>query len=52
MTGISNFMIEKVINEINDDLKANFVGVFPSNHTFRFFKFADMVREKRPHILL
>ena len=28
MSGISNFTIEKVINEIDDDLKANFVGVF------------------------
>ena len=47
MSGISNFTIEKVINEINDDLKTNFVGVFPSNHTFRFLKFADLVREKK-----
>ena len=47
MSGISNFTIEKVINEINDDLKTNFVGVFPSNHTFRFLKFADMIREKK-----
>ena len=47
MSGISNFTTEKVMNEIIDDLKTNFVGVFPSNHTFRFLRFADMVREKK-----
>ena len=47
MEGISNFTIENVVNEIDDDLKANFVGVFPSNHTFRFLNFADLVREKK-----
>ena len=47
MAGISNFTIEKVVNEIDDDLKANFVGVFPSNHTFRFLNFANLVKEKK-----
>ena len=47
MAGISNFTIEKVANEIDDDLKANFVGVFPSNHTFKFLRFADLIREKK-----
>ena len=47
MAGISNFTIEKVVNEIDDDLKANFVGVFPSSHTFKFLRFADLVREKK-----
>ena len=28
MAGISNFTIEKFANEIDDDLKRNFVGVF------------------------
>ena len=46
MSGISNFVIEKVINEIGDDLKQNFVGVFPSNHTFKFINFTHYVREK------
>ena len=32
MSGIPNFTIEKIINEDDDDLKANFVGAFPSNH--------------------
>ena len=44
MSGISNFTIERVINEINDDLKTNFVGVFPSNHTFRFLRLADLTQ--------
>ena len=52
MAGISNFTIEKVVNEIDDDLKVNFVGVFPSNHTFKFLRFADLVTKKKPHILL
>ena len=47
MSGILNFTIEQVISEINDDLKTNFVGVFPSNHTFRFLNFADLVKEKK-----
>ena len=46
MSGISNFEIEKVINEIDDDLKANFVGTFPSNQTFRFLNFTELVKEK------
>ena len=39
-------MIEKIINEDDDDLKANFVGVFPSNHIFRFVNFSSLVKEK------
>ena len=46
MSGISNFVIEKAINEIDDDLKANFVGVFPSNHTFKFLNFTHLIKEK------
>ena len=46
MAGISNFTIEKVVNEIDDDLKANFVGVFLSNHTFKFLDFSHLVKEK------
>ena len=52
MAGISNFAIEKVVNEIDDDLKANFVGVFPSNHTFRFLSFAKVVQDKKKHHIL
>ena len=47
MSGISNFTIKKIINEIDGDLKQNFVGVFPSNETFRFFKFKHLIREKK-----
>ena len=46
MTGISNFTIEKVVNEVDDDLKPNFVGVFPLNHIFKFLNFANLVKEK------
>ena len=46
MSGISNFVIEKAINEIDDDLKQNFVNVFPSNHTFKFINFTHYIREK------
>ena len=46
MSGISNFVIEKAINEIDDDLKQNFVGAFPSNHTFKFINFTHYIREK------
>ena len=47
MSRISNFTIEKIINEIDDDLKTNFVGVFPSSHTFHFLRFANLVKEKK-----
>ena len=46
MSGISNFTIEKIINEDDDDLKANFVGVFPSNHTFKFVNFRNLIKQK------
>ena len=36
MSGISNFEIERVINELDNDLKANYVGTFALNNTFRF----------------
>ena len=46
MSGISNFTIKKTINEIDGDLKQNFVGVFLSNETFKFFNFKHLIREK------
>ena len=46
MSGISNFTIENIINEDDDDLKANFVGVFPFNHTFKFVNFHNLVKQK------
>ena len=48
MSRISNFTIEKIINEDDDDLKANFAGVFPSNHTFKFVNFRNLVKQKHP----
>ena len=47
MSGISNFTIKKVIDKIDGDLKQNFIGVFPSSETFKFFKFKHLVREKK-----
>ena len=32
---------------MDGNLKQNFVGVFPSNDTFRFFKFKHLIREKK-----
>ena len=46
MSGIPNFTIEKIINEDDDDLKANFVGAFPSNHMFKFVNFYNLVKQK------
>ena len=46
MSEISNFEIERVINELDDDLKANYVGTFASNHTFRFLNFTEVISEK------
>ena len=46
MSGISNFEIERVINELDDDLKANYVGTFASNNTFRFLNFTEVISEK------
>ena len=46
MSGISNFTIEKIINEDDDDLKANFVGVFPFNHTFKFVNSHNLIKRK------
>ena len=47
MAGISNFTIEKFINEINDDLKVNFIGVFPSDKILKFLKITEMVKKKK-----
>ena len=47
MAGISNFTIEKFINEIDDDLKKNFIGVFPSDKTLKFLKITEMVKKRK-----
>ena len=47
MSGISNIIIKKLINEgKNDDLKTNFVGVFPSHNILRFISFHRLIKEK------
>ena len=52
MAGISNFTIEKFINEIDDELKKKFMGVFPSDKTLKFLKITEMVKKKKSSILL
>ena len=45
---ISNFQIENAIANIgDDDLVANFVGVFPSNHMNKFINHAAMISAKK-----
>ena len=41
-------------NETDDDLKKNFVGVFPSNYVTRFISFNKMMTEKNcyPFIIM
>ena len=47
MEGISNETIVNFSeNETHDDLKENFVGVFPSNFVTRFISFHEMMIEK------
>ena len=47
MARISNFTIEKFVNEIVDELKNNFIGVFPSNRTVKFLKITEMVKNNK-----
>ena len=50
MAGISN---DKIIDffekETDDDLKENFIAVFPSNYVIRFISFHEMMRFKRKY---
>ena len=47
MGGVSNFQIENSITNIRyDDLKSNFVGVFPSNYTNKLIDHAAMISTK------
>ena len=47
MVGISNQNLLKFIEEkTNDDIKKNFVGVFPSNFITKFIRFHRMMNEK------
>ena len=47
MAEVSNFTIEKFVNEIDGELKNNFVGVFPSNRTPKFLKITEMVKNNK-----
>ena len=48
MSGISNFQIEDAIKKIGDeDRLNNFVGVFPSNHMYKFINHSAMLEEKK-----
>ena len=50
MGSISNFQVETTIKSIgNDDLKDNFVGVFPSNYVNKFIAYASMISSKRKY---
>ena len=46
--GISNFQIEKALENINDeDINNNFVGLFLSNYMNQFINHAAMISQKR-----
>ena len=46
-TGISNDEVVKFFENVeDDDIKENFVGVFPSNYINKFISFHEMVKEK------
>ena len=47
MSGISNdAAIDFIENQEDEDLKENFVGVFPSNYIIKFISFHEMAKEK------
>ena len=48
MGGISNFQIENAIRNIeNDDLKNNFVGVFPSNYMNKIEEESEIKKKQK-----
>ena len=46
MAGISNETIVNFFENETDNLKNNFVGVFPSNYVTKFISFHKMMIEK------
>ena len=52
--GISNDEVIKFFENVEDnDIKENFVGVFPSNYINRFISFHEMSKEKKyPFIIM
>ena len=52
MSGISNdAAIDFIENQEDEDLKENFVGVFPSNYIIKFISFHEMAKEKKKILL-
>ena len=50
MAGISNeTIVDFFEKETDDDLKDNFVGVFPSNYLTRFISFHEIMRSKQKY---
>ena len=53
MAGISNKTIVNFFEKkTDDDLKKNFVGVFPSNYVTRFISFHEMMIEKNRYLFI
>ena len=53
MAGISNETIVKFFeNETDDDLKNNFVCVFPLNYVTKFISFHEMMIEKNRYLFI
>ena len=47
MAGISNEAIEDFFEKVNDeDLKNNFIGVFPSNYINRFISYHSIMKDR------
>ena len=47
MTGISNEAIEDFFEKVNDeDLKNNFIGIFPSNYINRFISYHSIIKDR------
>ena len=53
MAGISNKTIVDFFDrKTDDDIKENFVGVFPSNYVTRFISFHEMMRSKQKYLYM
>ena len=53
MEGISNKTIVNFFeNETDNDVKKNFVGVFPSNYVTRFISFHKMMIERNRYLFI
>ena len=52
MAGISNETIVNFFENETDNLKNNFVGVFPSNYVTKFISFHKMMIEKNRYLFI